>query len=231
MSGTLKKVLAGLVLFISGLVVGVFGTRLMGERSTLALLHGDSKRFAELVVHRLSADLDLTPDQRAKLRPIVLETAKKLAEIRREQEPKIKAAMEADTKAIKTILTPEQVEKFEAMLKRLEERRQALARFGPPPPPPGMGPMPPGDPLGMGPPPPPPGMGPPPLPPGMGPPPLPPDDPLGLGRPGGPRPGPPPGMRPGGPRPNMPPHKYGTPLPPPPTPQNRVDPVQPRTEI
>jgi Spy/CpxP family protein refolding chaperone len=181
MSGTVKKILAGLVLFGSGLVVGVFGARMWHERGTLALLHGDPRRFAEMVVHRLSADLDLTEEQRAKLRPIVMATARKLAEIRREQEPKIKEAMESDTKAIKAILTPEQTEKFEAILKRLEERRQAMDRFGPPPPPPpGLGPPPGPPPFGLGPPPPPPemdpdgpppGFGPPPPPPGLGPPP------------------------------------------------------------
>ena len=148
MSGTSKKILAGLLLFLSGLVVGSFGARLWHERGALALLHGDSRRFAELVVRHLSADLALTPEQRSKLRPIVMETAKRLGEIRREQEPKIQAAMDADTKAIKEILTPEQQEKFEAILRHLKERRQALERFGPPPPPP------PGDPLGPLPPPP-----------------------------------------------------------------------------
>lgn len=166
MSGTVKKVLAGVVLFASGLVVGVFGARLWVERGTLALLHGDSRRFAEIVVRRLSIDLDLTAEQRTKLRPIVMSTAKRLAEIRREQEPKIQAAMEADIKAVKSILTPEQVEKFEDILRRIKERRKAFDRFGPPPPPPpGLGPPPPhDDPLGLGPPPPPPD-GPPPLPP------------------------------------------------------------------
>lgn len=180
MGGTVKKVLAGLVLFASGLVVGVFGSRLWHDRGTLALLHGDPRHFAEFVVRHLSSDLDLTPAQQAKLRPIVMETAKKLAKIRKEQEPKIQAVMDADTKAIKQLLTPDQVEKYEAILKRLKERREAMDRFGPPPPPPGMGP-----------PPPPPGLGPPPPPP--------PGDAWG-----GP-PGPPPGHDPFGPPPNGPP--------------------------
>jgi hypothetical protein len=173
MSGTVKKVLAGLILFGSGLVVGIFGARLWHERGTLALLHGDPRHFVEMVVHHFSADLGLSPEQQEKLRPIVQETAKKLAEIRREQEPKIQEALDADTEAVKKLLTPQQLEKFEAILKGLKRRREAMDRFGPPPPPPpGMGPPPGLDPDG-----PPPGFGPPPdfgPPPGFGPPPPPP---------------------------------------------------------
>lgn len=174
MSATLKKVLAGLVLFGSGLVVGIFGSRLVSERATLAMFHGDSRRFADMALRRLSADLDLTQAQREKLRPMFYSTAKKMAEIRREQEPKIQAALDQDVKAVKEVLTPEQREKFEAILKHLRERRQAMERFGPPPPPPpGLGPPPGGPPpMGMGPPP-----GPPPFDgPDMGPPPPPPSD-------------------------------------------------------
>jgi len=170
MSGTAKKILAGLVLFGSGLVVGIFGTRLLTERATLAMFHGDSRHFADMALRRLRGDLDLTQVQVEKLRPIFYATAKKLAEIRREQEPKIQAVINEDLKSIKEVLTPEQREKFEAVLKHLRERRQAMERFGPPPPPPGMGPPPDG--------PPPPGMEPPPPPPfGMDPPPGPPPGP------------------------------------------------------
>jgi len=170
MSGTAKKILAGLVLFSSGLVVGIFGTRLLTERATLAMFHGDSRHFADMALRRLRGDLDLTQAQVEKLRPIFYATAKKLAEIRREQEPKIQSVINGDLKSIKEVLTPEQREKFEAVLKHLRERRQAMERFGPPPPPPGLGPPPDG--------PPPPGMEPPPPPPfGMDPPPGPPPGP------------------------------------------------------
>ena len=50
MNPTLTKVLAGLVLFISGAVMGFFGSRLLTERGTLALLHGDSHRFVDMAM-------------------------------------------------------------------------------------------------------------------------------------------------------------------------------------
>lgn len=210
------KILAGLVLFASGVVVGLFGSRFLAERGRLALLHGDPRHFSDMILRRLSDDLELSPEQREKLRPIVLQTAERMHEIRQEQEPKVREAIDKSIRDIKALLTPEQAEKFTAVMERLEKRRKAMERFGPPPPPPGMGGFPPpGGPHGPPPPPPdlegfppPPGMGLPPdfddfpPPPGMGPPPghdrpwpprrpdrdsLPPGGPPDLSRPSEPR--------------------------------------------
>lgn len=145
MSGTMKRILAGLVLFGSGMVVGFFGTRLLAERGTLAVLHGDPRHFAEMALQHLAVDLDLTPAQIGKIRPIMMETAQKLGAIRRQQEPKIQKALDNDIASIKKILDSGQQAKFEAVLARLKKRRQSMDRFGPrdmPPPPPGMGPPP-----------------------------------------------------------------------------------------
>lgn len=179
MRSTTTKVLAGLLLFASGAVTGYFGSRLLAERGRFALFHGDPRHFSEMVVRRMSDDLDLSAEQQEKLRPIVLNTGDELAKIRREQEPKVRETIDKGIEATKAILTPEQREKFTAFMERLEKRRKAMERFGPPPggpdmgppgPPPGEGGFPPPPPHGFGdgPPPPPPGMGPP----GMG---LPPD--------------------------------------------------------
>ncbi|MEA4856329.1 MAG: hypothetical protein AAGU21_13030 [Solidesulfovibrio sp.] len=179
MRSTATKVLAGLLLFASGAVTGFFGSRLLAERGRFDLFHGDPRHFSEMVVRRLSDDLDLSAEQREKLRPIVLNTGDVLAKIRRDQEPKVREAIDRSIEDTRAILTPEQREKFTALMDRLEKRRKAMERFGPPPGPPGMGPPPgpppggpgldPGDMGGF--PPPPPGFGGPPPGPGLGPPP------------------------------------------------------------
>ncbi|EFL52673.1 protein of unknown function Spy-related [Solidesulfovibrio fructosivorans JJ]] len=137
MKAIATKALAGLVLFASGIVIGFFGSRYLAERGRLALLHGDPRHFSEMVVRRISDDLDLTNEQRQKLRPIVLRTAEALAKVRQEQEPKIHKIFEKSNKDIRKLLKPDQQEKFTALLKRLERRRKALGHFAPPPPPPG----------------------------------------------------------------------------------------------
>lgn len=144
MNPKFAKVLAGLVLFASGAVVGFFGSRLLGDRGPLTLLHGDPRHFAEMVLHRLSGELDLTEAQRDKLRPMIMDTARKINAIRLEQEPKIRALIDKGKEDTKALLTPEQREKFTAIMERLEARRKAMERFGPPPPPPGAFGPPPG---------------------------------------------------------------------------------------
>ncbi len=152
------KVLAGLVLFASGTVTGVFGTRYLEDRGSIRI-HGDPRHFATLALQRMTEDLNLTPQQQEKLRPIVMGTAEKLIAIRREQEPKIRKAIEESTEQTKAVLTPEQREKFLETLERIKKRHRAMERFGPPPPPPGMEGFPPPPPPGMeGVPPPPPGF-------------------------------------------------------------------------
>lgn len=160
------KILAGLLLFASGAVTGYFGSRLLAERGRFELFHGDPRHFSEMVVRRMSDDLDLSTAQREKLRPIVLNTGDELAKIRREQEPKVRETIDKSIEATKAILTPEQREKFTARMESLEKRRKAMERFAPSPvgPPPGEGgfPPPPSHGFDGGPPPPPPGMRPPP---------------------------------------------------------------------
>jgi len=170
MNPKLAKVLAGLILFASGAVIGFFGSRLLGDRGPLSLLHGDPRHFAEMILHRMSGELDLTEAQREKLRPMIMDTARKINDIRLEQEPKIQALIDKSKKDTEALLTPEQREKFTTMMERLEARRKAMERFGPPPPPPGgFGPPPGMD--GRPPGPPPGGFGPPPDMDGFGPPP------------------------------------------------------------
>ncbi|OLN26388.1 hypothetical protein DVDV_2710 [Desulfovibrio sp. DV] len=201
-------VLAGLVLFASGAVMGFIASRLLGDRGPLAMIHGDPRQFAAMALRRMSSDLDLTDEQQEKLRPLIMDTARQILAIRREQEPRVRELITTSIELTKAMLTPEQREKFTATMARLESRRKAMDRFGPPPPPPGMEGYPP--PPGMEGYPPPHGFGPPP---GMeGFPPPPPDlfDPEWDLPPPGPHPGPPPGApatRPSGQRPEDAPAK------------------------
>ncbi|EKO39403.1 MAG: hypothetical protein B193_1883 [Solidesulfovibrio magneticus str. Maddingley MBC34] len=184
------KIIAGVVLFASGAVVGVVGSRLLGERGPWALMHGDPRHFAVMAMRRLTSDLDLTQEQQDKLRPIIMDTTRQIIALRREQEPRMQELIDTSIELTKALLTPEQREKFVDVMARLEARRKAMDHFGPPPPPDGFGPPPDGFGPRHGPPPPPPDLFDPewdlPPPGGFGPPP---PDGFGPPRPGGPGPG------------------------------------------
>ncbi|BAH77720.1 hypothetical protein DMR_42290 [Solidesulfovibrio magneticus RS-1] len=193
------KIIAGVVLFASGAVVGVVGSRLLGERGPLALMHGDPRHFAAMALRRITSDLDLSQEQQDKLRPIIMDTTRQIIALRREQEPRMQELIDTSIQLTKALLTPEQREKFADVMARLEARRKVMDRLGPPPPPPdGFGSPPDGFGPRHGPPPPPDlfdpewDLPPPPPPDGFGPPPDgfgPPPDGFGPPRPGGPGPG------------------------------------------
>jgi Spy/CpxP family protein refolding chaperone len=74
--------------------------------------------------------LKLSADQTAQLDKIMEESFKKIAEQRKQMEPQFKAIHEETTSRIRQILTPEQLTKFNEMVRRFEDRR---SRERPPP--------------------------------------------------------------------------------------------------
>lgn len=81
-------------------------------------------------VERLTDGLNLTPDQQAKVQPILDQAQPKIAEIRREAMQKIKAVVESTASQIRPLLTPEQQEKLDDNQNAHRDRRNA--RKGPP---------------------------------------------------------------------------------------------------
>ena len=62
---------------------------------------------------RLTEGLNLTPDQQAKVQPIIDQAQPKIAEIHREAMQKIKAVMSSTVSQIRPLLTPEQQTKLD----------------------------------------------------------------------------------------------------------------------
>jgi Spy/CpxP family protein refolding chaperone len=72
-------------------------------------------------VERLTDGLNLTPDQQAKVQPIIDQARPKIEEIHREAMQKMKAVMASTASEIRPLLTPEQQ-------KTLDENQQARQR-------------------------------------------------------------------------------------------------------
>ena len=64
-------------------------------------------------VERLTAGLNLTPDQQAKVQPIINQAKPQIAEIRREAMQKMKAVVASTASQIRPLLTPEQQKKLD----------------------------------------------------------------------------------------------------------------------
>jgi Spy/CpxP family protein refolding chaperone len=89
---------AGLIV-LAGLAVQAQGPRGGGARG-----HG---------LDRLTVGLNLTPDQQAKVQPIIDQAQPKIAEIHREAMQKMKAVLDNTASQIRPLLTPEQQKKLD----------------------------------------------------------------------------------------------------------------------
>ena len=165
-------------LLLAGISIGALGMHLYqehtwgGPRGPFA---GPGRPFARYLESRL----ELTPEQRKKIAAIRRESWRESESLRRELRPRIEMQMKATQEKVLAVLTPEQREKLQKLLR---EDPRAFHRFflgegerpprgEPGPPPPGGEPPPPGPP--EGPPPAGPDAGPPPPDPGVDPPPAP----------------------------------------------------------
>jgi protein CpxP len=80
--------------------------------------HGDR-------LEHLTKALDLTPEQQAKIKPILEQAKPQIEAARQESKQKMQAVRENTTAQIRPILTPAQQQKFDAIQKAREDMRKA----------------------------------------------------------------------------------------------------------
>src|SRR6266481_4520378 len=76
-------------------------------------------------VEHLTRALDLTPDQQAKIQPIFDQAKPQIMAARQEARQKVQAIRENTMTQVRSILTAEQQQKFDAMKKAREDMRKA----------------------------------------------------------------------------------------------------------
>jgi Spy/CpxP family protein refolding chaperone len=76
-------------------------------------------------VERLTEGLNLTPDQQAKIQPIIAQAQPKIAEIHRDAMQKMKAVMASTASQIRPLLTPDQQKKLDDNQKAHQGRMKA----------------------------------------------------------------------------------------------------------
>jgi Spy/CpxP family protein refolding chaperone len=117
---------------ITILAVGVIGTG-------LAVAHDHGERGerggrghwgrGHNPLDRMTESLKLTPDQQAKVQPIIDSTKPQLAQIHKEAMEKSKGVIDNAMSQIRPILTPEQQKKADEMRQAHEDMRKAAKRM------------------------------------------------------------------------------------------------------
>ncbi|HLG18054.1 MAG TPA: hypothetical protein VJH03_26670 [Blastocatellia bacterium] len=76
----------------------------------------------EFILKKMTDELALAPEQREQIGAVLDETFSRYSEIRKEMEPRMTAVRQQGREKIRAILTPQQVPKFEEMLRRQDDR-------------------------------------------------------------------------------------------------------------
>ena len=126
-----KLAVAFLLVFVAGVTSGGFISIHHLRRHFLGPPH--SGAVGERMREHLRRALDLTPEQAAKINPIVDATSTKLEAIRVETAQRVRAAMDESERQIAPELSPEQQKKLQK-LKQEHHVRLMHHGFKPPPP-------------------------------------------------------------------------------------------------
>lgn len=86
--------------------------------------HGRHHKWGNSM-ERMTKALDLTPDQQAKIQPILDQARPQIIAARKESREKVKAIRENTQAQIRPLLTPVQQQKFDALQKAREDMRKA----------------------------------------------------------------------------------------------------------
>jgi len=115
---TRRAYLYFIVTFLLGVIVGGAGVLFYGWYGG----HWHRGFEKRRVVQRLTRELNLSDAQVKQLDQIMDDSMKRFEDLRKQFEPQFDAAREESNNRIRQILTPEQLTKFNDMLRRFEER-------------------------------------------------------------------------------------------------------------
>ena len=125
------KIWIGLfILFISGVLVGMVGSRMYMRHQISQALSDKRPVFKNLYMKRLDHKLNLTEEQRKRLEKTTDQTAKKFHALRKTHRKQVDALFEQGIAEMKLHLTPEQAAKLDVIHEKMKKRRH---RFRHPP--------------------------------------------------------------------------------------------------
>lgn len=125
-----KAWLAVLGIFVAGFIAGTLAMNLYQRNQPGREGQRDRHRDP---VELMKAQLHLTADQEQQVRSILKETFEEYGKIREDVHPRFDAERQKSRERIRAVLTPEQLPKYEEMIKEADARRERMEKQGGPP--------------------------------------------------------------------------------------------------
>jgi len=125
------KAIAGILLvFLLGAAGGALVTHMIHKARFEHFISGGHRMREEFVVERLTRKLDLDGSQQEQVKAIMHETYTGIRQIRSRTRPQIEALLAAGQDRIKTVLRPDQREKFVRIVAECQQRKSQRGAGG-----------------------------------------------------------------------------------------------------
>lgn len=117
------KFIAGVILiFILGASCGALGVHVAYKIQIAKYMSGDKSAYQTIIVKHLNRKLSLDAGQREKIAGIIEEAQLEMQIIRKESWPKVETVLGKSRLRIKEVLRPDQVEKYNNLIKKHKAR-------------------------------------------------------------------------------------------------------------
>lgn len=117
------KIWASIIaLFVAGFLVGSAGTALYIKHAVDRIIEGGPPAVRRVVMNKLTRDLKLTEEQRARAKEVVKSTQDRLIEIRLQNEPVVDRILREGAEDLKGCLDEGQGKKLDSMLEKARSR-------------------------------------------------------------------------------------------------------------
>lgn len=120
----LKGALLLLLAFVLGATAGALGFGLYQARTGWWGPRRDAGRFQQIMLKRLTSELDLRADQQQQVEAILRESGEEFARLRQEIRPRFQEIRERSRDRIRALLDPGQQAKFETLAQEWERRAE-----------------------------------------------------------------------------------------------------------
>jgi hypothetical protein len=125
MSKNKIKIIAGIcIVFLLGVLVGSVGTGLYAAHKISKFAKGEVPVRRAMVMKKLSAKLDLTPQQRPEVEKIVDQAMTELREFRQKHRPEAEKIFDHHFALIREKLDEEQKQKLDRLREKFKKRRE-----------------------------------------------------------------------------------------------------------
>ena len=119
------KAVTGVVLvFLLGVLAGGLADRMACWHRVDNIISGGPAARRELIIKKLSCELKLNAEQKARLEEIMKDTHAQIRAVKTQIKPQVDAIIAASADKVRAMLNPEQLEKFNKFMARRKAREK-----------------------------------------------------------------------------------------------------------